>query len=639
MHKKSLETILYSSAGIAVMLVLLVALNVITGARPVRADLTQGKIYTLSDGTKAVLKKITSPVTIHFYCTQSDTATPDTVYLKDYARKVEDLLNEYQQIAGRNLVIQKFDPQPDSDAEDSAQLDGLDPQQLPGVDDFYLGLSVSLADARAAIPFLSPDRERLLEYDITRAISEVINPEKPVIGIMSGLPVFGSQPNPMMMQEEPTASAPWAIVQQLEQDYTVRQIPLDATNIGGDVKTLLVIHPSDISDRAQFAIDQFVLRGGKLIAFLDPQSAISSRQQSSALINAGGSSSSSLDKLLKAWGYQFDTGKVVADLNFKMQLSGPNGQPTDAPAWLGITSDGLNNEDIVTSDLDTLWLPMAGAFVGEPVAGLKATVLLHSSKQAELVDGFLAGMGGGSGIMNGFKATGVEYKLALRLTGKFPSAFPNGPPPDAADSDSTNKVSNATNAVASLKTSQMETSVVLVGDADMLADDFSLRKMDSPFGTMVEPMNANLDFVQNLVEQMAGDGSLIGLRSRAPLSRPFTVIKKMEAEAEASGEAKIDQLQQSLNDTQQRLADLQQQKTDKDQRYILSPEQKTEVENFRKQQAEVSRQLKQAQKDLRKEVTSLETRLTWLNILAMPLAVTLAGVAMALIKRKKTSAK
>jgi ABC-type uncharacterized transport system involved in gliding motility auxiliary subunit len=634
MHKKSLETILYSSAGVVVMLMILIALNVIVGAWPLRADLTQGKIYTLSDGTKAVLKKITSPVTIRFYCTQSETATPDTVYLTDYANKVEDLLNEYKQIAGGNLVIQKFDPQPDSDAEDSAQLDGLEPQQLPDGDNFYLGLSVSLADARSAIPFLSPDRERLLEYDITRAISEVINPAKPTIGVMSALPVFGGPVSTTLLQENPQSSPPWTLIQQLQQDYNVRQIPMDTTNIDDSVKALLVIHPAGISDRAQFAIDQFVLRGGKLIAFLDPVSAIGARQQNPEMGDVGGNSSS-LDKLLKAWGYQFDTSKVVADLNFKMKLRGQNGQPSDAPAWLGLTADGINRNDIATSEIDTLWLPMAGAFTGEPAAGLKETVLLHSSKVAELADSFVAGMGGESSIMSGFKPTGVQYKLAIRLTGKFATAFPDGEPPDAADSAGTNSV--ATNAVASLKASKVETSVVLVGDSDMLADDFSLQNTDSPFGP--EPVNDNLDFAQNLVEQMAGDNNLIGLRSRAPLSRPFTVIKKMEAEAEASGEAKIEALQQSLNDTQQRLAELQQQKTDKDQRYILSPEQKTEIDNFRKQEAEVNKQLKQAQKDLRKEVVSLETRLTWLNILAVPLVVAVAGLTMAFIKRKKTSAK
>jgi ABC-type uncharacterized transport system involved in gliding motility auxiliary subunit len=169
MQKKSLETILYSSAGIVVMLVILIAVNVITGAKPLRVDLTQDKAYTLSAGTKAILTKLDTPVKIRFYCSQSDTATPETVYLKDYARKVQDLLQEYQEIAGKNLIIQKFDPEPDSDAEDSARLDGLQPQQLPGVDPFYLGLSVSMADQRVAIPFLAPNREKLLEYDITRA--------------------------------------------------------------------------------------------------------------------------------------------------------------------------------------------------------------------------------------------------------------------------------------------------------------------------------------------------------------------------------------------------------------------------------------------------------------------------------------
>ena len=415
----------------------------------------------------------------------------------------------------------------------------------------------------------------------------------------------------------------------------MRKVELDTDKIDDDVKVLLVIHPKEISDKAQYAIDQFVLRGGKLIAFLDPMSALAARQQRNPMLGGGegGGTSSSLDKLLKAWGLQFDTTKVVADLDFKMQLQDRNGQPADAPAWLGLTADGLNRDDVVTAPIGEIWLPLCGAFTGAPAAGLKETVLLHSSKDAALVDSFMAGMGGGA-VMNGFKPAGVNYHLAVRLTGRFKTAFPAGKPQDAG----------GTNAVAkpadnSLKESKVETSVVLVGDSDLLADDFSLRKIQSPFGNMISPMNANLDFAQNLVEQMAGDRNLIGVRSRASSSRPFTLIKKMEAGAEARGQAKIDELQQSLNDTQQRLSELQSQKKDKDQRFILSPEQKAELENFRKKQAEVSRALKQAQKDLRQEVVSLETRLQWLNILAMPFAVTLAGVGIALIKRKKTSAK
>jgi ABC-type uncharacterized transport system involved in gliding motility auxiliary subunit len=634
MQKKSLETILYSSAGIVVMLVIVIAINVITGVKPMRVDMTQEKAYTLSAGTKAILKKLDTPVKIRFYCTQSETATPETVYLKDYARKVEDLLQEYKQIAGKNLIIEKYDPQPDSDAEDSAKLDGLEPQQIQGVDQFYLGLAVSLADERVALPFLEPNREKLLEYDITRAIARVFTPEKPTVGIMSALPVFGEMSNPMMQQMGQQGTPEWTFVQQLQQDFNVKHIELTADKIDDDVKVLVVIFPKDISDRAQFAIDQFVLRGGKLIAFLDPQSALASRQRNPMSGEMGGTSAS-LDKLLKAWGISLDTSKVVADLNFKMQLRGQNGQPTEAPAFLALTPDGINRDDIVTSQIDNIWLPLCGAFTGEPVAGLKETVLLNSTKEAELVDGFMAGMGGES-ILNGFKPSGVNYKLAVRLTGKFKTAFPDGQPEDKTDSSNTNNVAKTND---SLKESKVETAVVLFGDSDLLADDFSLRKTESPFGTMVSPMNANLDLAQNLVEQMAGDSNLIGVRSRASLSRPFTLIKKMEAEAEARGQAKIDELQQSLQDTQQRLSELQQQKKNKDQRFILSPEQKVELENFRKKQAEVSKELKQAQKDLRKEVVSLETRLKWLNILAMPFAVTLAGIGIAAVKRKKTSAK
>jgi ABC-type uncharacterized transport system involved in gliding motility auxiliary subunit len=636
MQKKSLATILYSSAGIVVMLAIVIAVNVITGVKPVRVDLTQEKAYTLSGGTRAVLKKLDTPVKIRFYCTQSENATPETVFLKNYARQVEDLLQEYKQIAGKNLVIEKFDPQPDSDAEDSAKLDGLTAQPIAGEDQFYLGLAFSLADQTVALPFLDPSRERQLEYDITRAISRVFTPQKPVVGVMSSLPVFGESANPMMQQMGQGGSTPaWTLLEQLKQDYTVRRVELAADKIDDDVQVLVVIHPKEITDAAQFAIDQFVLRGGRLIAFLDPQSALSSRQQNPMAGEMGGASSS-LDKLVKAWGLQFDTGKVVADLTYQMQLRGRDGQPTEAPAFLALTGEGVNTNDVATSQINDIWLPMCGAFTGEPVAGLRETVLLQSSKDSALVDGMMASMGGAS-IMNGFKPSGVNYKLAVRLSGKFKTAFPDGKPQDKSSSESTNQVAKA--ADSSLKESKAETSVVLFGDSDLLADDFSLRKVDSPFGSMVSAMNQNLDLAQNLVEQMAGDNNLIGIRSRATTSRPFILIKKMEAEAEAKGQAKIDELQQSLQAAQQHLSELQQQKSDKDQRLILSPEQKAEIDNFRKKQAEVSRELKQAQKDLRKEVVSTENHLTWLNILAMPLGVTVAGIGIAVIKRKKTSAK
>ena len=635
MQKKSLETLLYSSAGILVMLAIVVAVNVLFSAAPVRVDLTQEKAYTLSAGTKAVLKKLDTPITIHFYCTQSETATAETVFLKSYARKVEDLLQEYKQVAGKNLIIQKFDPQPDSDAEDSAKLDGLDPKTLSDNDEFYLGLSIGLADEHVAIPFLDPSRERQLEYDLTRAISQVFNPEKPTVGVISSLPVFGAPMNPMAMESGQSGPPAWTLIDELKQDYNLKQIDLTADKIDDDVKLLLLIHPKGISDQTQYAIDQFILRGGKVIALLDPLSALDSRQQQQQqqqqmMENPGGNASSTLDKLLPAWGLAFDTSKVVADLNFKLQVNGPDGQPADAPAFLGLTTDGINHDDIATAPVDSVWLALAGAFTGSPAAGLKETVLLHSTDQSELVDGMEASMGG-AGILNSFKPTGVTYDLAVRLTGKFKTAFPNGKPGEAGTTNAP--------AATGLKEGTAESSVVLFGDSDFAADDFSLRKVDSPFGNLATPLNGNLSLLENIVEQMTGDSSLIEIRSRATTLRPFTRIKQMEAVAEAQGEAKITELQNSLNETQQRLDELQQQKTDKNQQFILSPEQRTELDNFRKKQAEVSKELKQAQKDLRKEVVSLETRIEWLNILAVPVAVTVVGILMAVVKRKKTSAK
>src|ERR1019366_5537573 len=246
MQKKSLQTILYSTVGVLVMLVIVIAFNFIVGTARTRMDLTQGNAYTLSAGTKAILKKLDTPVTIRFYCTQSESATPETVYLKGYARKIEDLLAEYKQIAGSKLKIEKYDPQPDSDAEDSAQLDGLEPQALPGAERFYLGLAVKAADEEQAISFLAPNRERLLEYDLTRAIARVEAPEKPTIGIMSALSVFGMPSNPMMQQMGQQASQPWTIVTELKNDYTVKRLGLDVDKIDDDIKLLIVIAPKDI---------------------------------------------------------------------------------------------------------------------------------------------------------------------------------------------------------------------------------------------------------------------------------------------------------------------------------------------------------------------------------------------------------
>ena len=642
MQKKSLETILYSTAGIAVMLVLVVVFNFIASAARSRIDLTQEKAYTLSAGTRAILKKLDTPVKIRFYCTKAENATPATVMLGSYAKRVEDLLGEYKQAAGGKLTIEKLDPQPDSDVEDSAHLDGVEGEALPDGEKFYLGLAVSMLDQKQTLAFLDPARERLLEYDLSRAISRVGAPEKPVVGIMSPLPVFGMPSNPMMARMGQQGQEPWALVNELKNDFTVQRVGMDVDKIDDSIRVLAVIHPRDITDKAQYAIDQFIMRGGKVIAFLDALPLVDSREQNQ-MLGSIPNSGSSLEKLLKAWGISFDTAKVVADLNFKMQLGGRNNQVQEAPAFLSLTSRGINTNDIVTSQIDNIWLPFAGAFSGTPVEGLKETVLLQSTPDSQLVDGFMANLSG-ENVLKDFKRSGTSYPLAIRLTGKFKSAFPNGRPEDKKDDKKDDADKKPEEKVAdkkpddSLKETSQDNTVILVGDADMIYDHFTLRQMQTPFGNLSMAMNGNLNFAQNAIEQLTGDNNLITVRSRATQNRPFEKVKQMEAAANEKFQSQIKRLEESAAEAQRKINELQQQKKG-DQRFVLSPEQQKELLNLRQEEARTRKNLKQVQKDFRKEVVSLQTRLKWINVLAIPFAVAASGIVMAAVKRRKTSAK
>src|SRR5439155_9061246 len=359
-------------------------------------------------------------------------------------------------------------------------------------------------------------------------------------------------------------------------------------------------------------------------------------------------SGSSLEKLLKAWGLSFETTKVVADMNFKMQIGGRNGQPQEAPAVLSITPEGINKDDVITSQIDNLWLPYAGAFSGTPVQGLKQTVLLKSTTDSQLVDGFMANLSGAN-VMKDFKPSGTSYTLAVRLTGKFKTAFPNGKPEDKKEDEKKDADKKPEEKVAdksaekkpddSLKETKQDNAVILVGDADMLFDNVALRQTQTPFGVLSQAMNGNLNFAQNAVEQLTGDSNLIGVRSRATQNRPFTRIKKMEAVANEKFQSEIKKLEESAAEAQRKINELQSQKKDKDQRFILSPEQTAELAKLRKEEAESRKRLKKVQKDFRKEVVSLQSELKWMNILAMPAAVALSGVVIAVAKRRKTSAK
>jgi ABC-type uncharacterized transport system involved in gliding motility auxiliary subunit len=619
--KKQLETFLYSTIGIAAVALIVIAFNLIAARARQRIDLTAENAYTLSPGTRAILAKLDTPIQIRFYCTKNANAMP--VFLSTYAQRVEDLLGEYRQASKGRIEVQRLNPEPDSDAEDSARLDGVEGQQTRTGEKVYLGLSIAMLDQKQAISFLTPDRERLLEYDISRAVARVMTAEKPVIGVMSPLPVLG-QANPMMQMQQQQRSQPWAFMSELTRDFNVKQVEVTADKIPDDVKVLVVIHPKAASDNTQYLLDQFVLHGGKLIAFVDPLCALDRPPSAPGQMPA--MSTSSLDKLFKAWGLTFDTTKVVADMEHVAQLQeGPN------PAVLALNETAINKDDVVTANADNLLMAFAGTFSGTAADGLTSTVLIKTSKHSGLVDGMTASYAAGQ-IAGQLPPSATEYPLAIRLTGKFKTAFPDGKPKPAASPAEPKPEEKP--AEAGLKESAEPSTVVLIGDADMIQDLVAVREIQAIGQRLIMPLNSNLSFAQSVVEQLAGDSNLIAVRSRASRERPFTVVKKMQADAEANYRTKIKDLEGSLAETQRKLNELQKSK-EGGQRFILSPEQQQELVSFRKKEADAKIQLKDMRKQLRSEIDSLENRVKWLNIAGMPVMVVLAGFGLAAMKRRR----
>ncbi len=635
MKEKKLETLVFSTVGVVVMFVIVVAVNLIASALKTRVDLTEGKIYTLSPGTKAILKKIDAPVEVRFYYSQGQSRIPSQY--KAYAKQVEDLLNEFRQYAGGNLEIKKLDPEPDSEAEDLANLDGVEGQMVETGDKFYLGIAISLDPQKVALPFLPPNRERLLEYDLARAISQVLSTNKPVIGVMTPLPVFGMQMPPQMrMQMGGQNQDPWAFISELKRDFEVKQVAMETDKIDDDIKVLMVVHPKDIKDAALYAIDQFVMRGGKLIACLDPMCLADVQKQNPMMPMPG--APSNLEKLLKTWGITFDTTKVAADMNFAKQLMVRQGaKPETIPTLLFLSAAGINKEDAVAAQVDEILLPFAGVFTGSPAAGLKQSILLKTSKKSQLVEPFMAQMTP-SKIVDDFKESDTMYALAVRLEGKFKTSFPDGKPKaDDKDAEKKDEKKPDDKPGDSLKETKADNAVLLIGDTDFLSDQFSVQVQNFFGQKMITPRNGNLALTQNIVEQLAGDQNLIGVRSRGTLNRPFTVVQEMQAKANARFQQEIAQVQKEVDETNQKLNEMQGKKQG-NQRFVLSPEQQAEMDKFKQKRAEANKKLKKVRRELAQDIESLELRTKVINIAGMPILVTLLGIGLAVVRKQKTKA-
>jgi len=619
MDKKT-EKLLYSTGGLVAAFVIVLLVNFVLGAARGRIDLTQGKLYTLSEGTRSVLGRLEAPVKIRLYFSQgAEVPLP----IKAYGRRVEDMLAEFRQAGRGKVLVEKLDPEPDSEAEDSATLEGVEAQVVQTGEKFYLGASVGYADQKIALPALAPDREPLLEYDLTRAIARATTTAKPVVGVMSALPVFGMPPSQFTGGQP---MEPQVFIGELRRDYTVKRVSLDPERIDDDVKVLLVIHPRGISDKAQYAIDQFVLRGGKLIAFLDPNAYFDQMGQMGGM---GGGTPSSLDRLLKAWGLGFDTGKVVLDMRY---LTGAGARTL--PTLLSLNDSAFAPNDIATARLGSLLMPFAGAFTGKPVEGLSETVLMKTSSYSQLVDSFSA-TAQGEAAVRGFKPSNTEYALALRLTGKFKTAFPDGrPKADDRGKAAAAKAAQATTDPAPLKESSADNAVVLVGDSDFINDGAAVQIQEIFGQRIVIPRNGNIAFAQALVDQFAGDPALIKLRSRASAARPFVRIRDMEARAQQAYLGKIKDLETNLGQTQEKLNALQKGRGPA-AGAMLSAEQQSELENFRRKAAETRLALKEVRRELRSESEALQFWTKVVNIALMPLLVAIAGIAFAILRRRR----
>src|SRR5712671_3048698 len=403
--------LLYSAIGLGALFLVLVAFNYLASTAPVRLDLSEGKLYTLSPGTKKILGNLSAPVKVKLYISQGESVP---VPLRGFAQRVEDTVRELKSAAGSNLIVERYNPRPDSEEEDAAQLDGIEPQQLVSGESFYLGAVVSQLDRKQSLTAITPQRERLLEYDLVRAIARVANPQRPKIGLMAGLPVLGEKFNPFTRQ----SSEPWALASELKREFDVKEVSMGAKEIDKDINVLLLIHPQSPPPQTEYALDQFVLRGGKLIAFVDPYAYFDQTPTMPGVPPQP--SSSSLPLLFKTWGVEMDPGKVISDVVF-----GSGGGQRYTPTVLSLNRTAFSRDDVVTGSIETLLYAFGGAFQVKPVEGLRSTELIRSSPNSMLVDNMNATKSGDEATKN-FQPSGKSLPLALRLTGNFKTAFPDG---------------------------------------------------------------------------------------------------------------------------------------------------------------------------------------------------------------------
>ena len=609
-----MKKLMYSSAGLLVIALVFLAFNMLSrvGLSDWRLDLTEQKLYTISAGTEKVLAEIEQPVELYFF--YSDQASKDLPSLRNYAKRVEEMLKAYERAADGKLKLHIVDPQPFSAEEDQATEFGL--QAIPlnsSGDKLYFGLAGRVGDGvPQAIPVFSLDQEEFLEYDLSRLVQSLAKPERPVVGVLSGLPLNGGFD---MQTRQP--SQPWMVMEEIRQQFQIESLKAGIDQIPEKVSVLLLVHPKDLPEQTLYAIDQFVLRGGKLLAFVDPYSEIDSGMPMPG--DEAASKTSDLPALFKAWGVQLLPDQVVTDGAYAMALSMGEGQrAVRHAAFLSLPRAALDQSDVSTAGLETLTLASAGIL--QPLASAKShfTPLLQSSVYAMPVDSKrLALLQNPEELIRELQPTGQRYAMAARISGPAETAFANG---IEGRKDGLKYADNI--------------NVIVVADTDLLSDRMWVHVQDYFGQRMPQPWADNASFAINALDNLSGSDALISVRSRGRFSRPFEVVDALQRTAEVKFREQEAELQQRLAATEQQLASLQQSE-DPAQSPQLTPEQQATLQQFMAEKVRIRKELRDVRFQLNADIDALGRSLKLVNIALMPLLLTVGVLLLWFWRRRK----
>ena len=613
------KTISYS--GLFILAILFVLVNMISGNlfKSSRVDLTDDKLYTLSSGTLNILNGIQEPLTLHYFF--SDQASQEIPQLRTYANRVRELLQEYAQLSNGKITLHVIDPISYSEEEDQAAEFGLQGVPTgPGGNTIYFGLagSNSVGESKL-IPFFQPNKEQFLEYDVTKLIYTLINTRKPVVGLLSRVPMFSS-----FDIETQKIRDPWAITNQLQQLFDVKNIDFTETQFDEDLELLMLVHPKDLSKKTLYAIDQYVMNGGNLIVYVDPYAeAYVPPANPNSPIEAAGVRSSHLNLLLDAWGIDYSPASVVGDRKYAMTVDVGNGQQERHYSILGLDKEAFQQGDVTTTSLDLITVAMAGSVKPKEGADVAFEPLIRSSNEAVLFESskfrFLPKV---SSLAENYTPTNEEYVIAGCFQMLPDSAFPEGPPEGVEDNNS--HIAKATNTI----------NVIVVTDVDMLTDRMWVNVQDFLGQKITEPWASNGDFAVNVVDNLLGSSDLISVRGRATATKPFTRVEELRREADDQFRTQEQILQNKLRGAEQKIAQLQSQRDDQSST-ILSPEQSAEIQRFQAEKLQVRKELRKVRHELDKNIQSLGSWLKAINIGLMPVILTILALVLSALRIKK----